>query len=66
MKTILLTILTLTMSTGLFADTTAKDNRLCKLFQEKATVYKKSMRTDKYAKATLESYNKRAKLFCKK
>ena len=40
------------------------DSHLCKLFQKKAIRYKKTMRHDDYAKTTLASYQKRAKLFC--
>jgi len=39
---------------------------LCKLFQEKAKVYKVTMRDDDYARATLASYEKRAAVFCAK
>ncbi len=40
--------------------------RLCKIFQQKVVDYKKTMRHDSYAEATLKSYQKRAALFCKK
>ena len=67
MKTITLMILTLTITTNIFASsTTQKDERLCKVFQEKAITYKKTMRHDTYAKKTLESYETRADLFCSK
>ena len=66
MKTILLTILTITMSTSLFAGSAfQKDERLCKVFQEKAISYKKTMRNDAYAQATLQNYENKTKLFCK-
>lgn len=66
MKTILLTILTITMSTSLFAGSTLQeDARLCKVFKEKAISYKKTMRNDVYAKKTLENYENKSKLFCK-
>ena len=39
---------------------------LCKLFNEKAKLYEKTMRNDDYARATLASYKKRAAVFCKK
>ncbi len=39
---------------------------LCKLFQKKALTYKKTMRDDDYARATLASYKKRAAIFCAK
>jgi len=48
------------------ATKTKGDSPLCKLFQEKAIAYKKTMRHDDYAKVTLASYEKRAKLFCSK
>ncbi len=41
------------------------EESLCKLFQEKAERYKKTMRHDDYALATLASYEKRAALYCK-
>ena len=40
--------------------------RLCKIFKQKVIDYKKTMRDDAYARATLESYQKRAEIFCKK
>jgi hypothetical protein len=67
MKTIILTILTLTLTTTIFASTDSKnDERLCKIFQHKALSYKKTMRDDAYAKKTLESYENRAKSYCSK
>jgi len=67
MKRIILMILTLTITTNIFASsTTKKDDRLCKVFQKKVTTYKKTMRNDSYAKQTLKSYEKRAELFCSK
>ena len=47
-------------------DTKDQPSRLCKVFQEKAKAYKMNMRDDKYAAATLASYEKRAKVFCTK
>jgi len=45
----------------------AKENeRLCQLFTEKAETYKKTMREDDLAKKTLESYEKRASIYCHK
>ena len=41
-----------------------KNERLCKIFKQKIVDYKKTMRQDKYAQATLESYKKRAAMFC--
>ena len=66
MKTILLTLLTITMTTSLFAgNTSSKDERLCKVFHDKAIEYKKTMRDDFYAQKTLENYENKTKLFCK-
>ena len=67
MKIIILTILTLTITTNIFAASkVAKDERLCKIFQEKAINYKKTMRQDAYAVQTLKSYKQRAETFCSK
>jgi hypothetical protein len=41
-----------------------KDERLCGIFQKKALSYKKQMRGDPLASATLDSYIKRADIFC--
>jgi len=41
-----------------------ENERICKLFMEKAEAYKKTMRNDVLAKTTLASYYHRAKLFC--
>ncbi len=41
-----------------------ENQRLCKLFTEKAEEYKKHMRDDILAKTTLASYEHRAELFC--
>jgi len=46
--------------------TLIKDERLCGIFQEKALSYKKQMRGDPLAAATLDSYIKRANIFCSK
>ncbi|WP_304545012.1 hypothetical protein [Sulfurimonas microaerophilic] len=42
------------------------DAELCKIFQGKIKTYKEKMRDDAYAKTTLESYKKRAKIYCTK
>ena len=42
------------------------DPALCKVFQDKIKSYEKQMRDDEYAKTTLESYKKRAKIYCTK
>jgi len=44
----------------------AKNEELCKLFRQKIVDYKKKMRDDDYAKATLASYEERAELYCEK
>ena len=67
MKTIILTIMALFMTTGLFASSEVVNNkRLCKIFTQKTIDYKKTMRSDFYAQKTLESYKNRSKLFCSK
>jgi len=43
-----------------------ENNRLCKIFTEKATQYKSTMREDDLAKKTLLSYEKRANIYCTK
>ena len=43
---------------------TTKNKELCTLFQVKAAEYKKSMRDDDYAKATLASYEQRVLMYC--
>ena len=43
-----------------------ENQRLCQLFTEKAETYKKTMREDDLAKKTLESYEKRADIYCHK
>lgn len=40
------------------------DEAMCKLFEAKAVDYKRTMRDDQYAKATLKSYELRAKQYC--
>lgn len=42
------------------------DPEFCKVFQDKIKTYKETMRDDAYAKKTLESYKKRAKIYCTK
>jgi len=72
-KSIILLILSMILSVSSFAmpykNTSASHNengRLCKLFKQKALKYEKTMRSDSYARQTLESYQKRAKIFCSK
>lgn len=43
-----------------------ENQRLCKLFTDKAETYKKRMREDELAQKTLESYEKRANIYCNK
>jgi len=68
MKILLLILITL--SIPVFASSKKEDKaeneRLCKLFTEKAATYKKTMRDDEYAMRTLLSYEKRAKIYCSK
>jgi len=67
MKTILLTILTLLITTNLFASTELKnEERMCEIFQNEVLSYRKTMQNDEYAKKVLESYENRADLFCLK
>jgi len=67
MKIILLTILTLFITTNIFASTELKnEERMCKIFQNEVLSYRKTMKNDEYAKKTLESYENRADLFCLK
>jgi len=69
MKSVLLILVMLTISVFAFgstADNTQEDNRLCKVFSNKVQMYKKNMRKDEYAKTTLQSYEKRAQLYCSK
>lgn len=74
MKHIILFILvTFFSSAGFFNDTHDADKtqyieneRLCSLFKKKVEIYRKNMREDVLAKASLESYEHRAELFCKK
>ena len=40
------------------------DNKMCKVFTQKAKEYEKTMRNDEYAEATLASYKSRAKIYC--
>ena len=66
MKTILLMLTTIAISTNMFAMDTVEEKRLCKVFEEKVVIYKKTMRNDEYAAKTLTSYEKRAELYCSK
>jgi len=43
-----------------------ENDRLCKLFTKKVEDYKKHLRKDMLAAASLASYEYRAELFCKK
>ncbi len=45
-------------------DISLEDERLCKIFQDKFERYKKEIRADELAAITLESYRKRAYIFC--
>lgn len=48
------------------AEVYAEHVRLCKLYNQKINMYQKNMRDDAFAKATLNSYKKRAAYFCSK
>lgn len=74
MKIVFLTLsLSLFLSAGFFQEGNSSESlkeqqeseRLCKLFTEKAETYKKTMRSDDLAFKTLQSYEKRAALYCK-
>jgi hypothetical protein len=75
MKAILtVLILMSSMNAGFFNENeTEKDievkkenERLCTLFTNKAKEYKTNMRQDELAQKTLESYEKRANIYCTK
>ena len=58
---------------GFFNEQSAKakaeyieNDRLCKIFTQKVADYKKNLRKDVLAAASLASYEYRAELFCKK
>lgn len=72
-KTILLITMLITMIFGMnasastFGENTVKEeSKMCTLFTKKADTYKLTMRDDAYAKATLKSYETRAKHYCSK
>ena len=65
--TLLLTfIFTANASTMMLDNSQSEDARMCQVFEKKVNDYMTDMRDDKYAKATLESYQNRAKLYCSK
>ena len=70
MRSIMLSLLLLLGSTSpIFAQKTKNSHynaRLCKVFKLKTELYKKHMRQDAYAYATLASYKEREKRFCTK
>ncbi len=68
MKRLLLATMVVFLATSTLSakKTTSDAERLCKVFTKKVEDYKKNMRHDKYAEVTLDSYKKRAKLFCAK
>lgn len=74
MKHIILFALITTISfSGFFNEQGAKNkaeyienDRLCKMFTKKVENYKKHLRDDMLAAASLASYEYRAELFCKK
>ncbi len=70
---ILITLLTSFTLAGFFNETATQNKaeyveneRLCKLFTDKVAKYKKHLRSDVLAAASLASYEYRAELFCKK
>ena len=72
-KLLLISILSSVLFGGFFTESNDDDmkrnienERLCEMFTKKAETYKKTMRDDLLAKVTLESYEHRAELFCKK
>jgi hypothetical protein len=66
MKTILLVCAILGATLLSAQETSKKDPRLCKIFQDKIVAYEKQMRDDGYAQTTLQSYKDRAKIYCGK
>ena len=65
-KTILIFLTFFVSSTLVSAQSTSYNSGLCKLFQNKAARYKKTMGDDAHSKKTLLSYEKRAKIYCAK
>lgn len=65
MKLLLLVLITLS-TTILASSKISEDERLCKMFNEKALEYKEKMREDAYAIQTLASYERRAKIYCER
>jgi len=73
MKQLFLLIVIATFSVSGFYNNDAKKNkveyaeneRLCKIFTDKAKRYERNMRDDVLAKASLASYKHRAEMFCK-
>ena len=70
---ILFALITTSAFSGFFNEQGAKNkaeyienDRLCKLFTKKVELYKKNLRNDVLAAASLASYEYRAELFCKK
>ena len=64
MKLLIMSILLLVVSLNAKTELN-EDLRLCKIFQDKKVSYEKTLRTDIYAKKTLESYEKKIKYYCK-
>ena len=69
MNKVIIALISTILPLALFADSAKEskyDPALCKVFQDKIKTYEKQMRDDEYAKTTLESYKKRAKIYCTK
>ena len=68
---LLITLLSTYVMSGFYSGTTMKSNstenedkRLCKVYIQKAHSYKETMRSDKLAQATFDSYKKRVVSHC--
>lgn len=68
MKQLFIAILIGTLSINAIAsESNSKyDPALCKVFKDKIKAYKEKMRDDAYARTTLDSYKKRAEIYCTK
>ncbi|MFK5938514.1 MAG: hypothetical protein QM497_08975 [Sulfurimonas sp.] len=66
MKVFILVLISIFYTTTIYAEkhVPKKDEKLCKIFKDKAVKYKKTMRNDEYAMKTLMSYQKRIKIYC--
>jgi len=66
MRASILILISIIYTTAIYAEqhVPKKDEKLCKIFQDKAKKYKRTMRDDEYAIKTLMSYKKRIKIYC--